>query len=95
VGALRGAIVSGLGLALLYDVSSSQSGNVDTLFGLPGRLADYIINPNKPLIPDLRKGSSSSSTTPGVLSGSGTIPSTTQQLGGLAGAAGALSLISA
>lgn len=71
MGAVRGAMVSSIGLVLLYDVSTSKSGNVGTLFGLPGRVADYIINPGKPLIPDLR---ASSKTPPGKVLGQGTLP---------------------
>lgn len=78
MGAVRGALVSSVGLVLLYDViapvdaAGDVSKNVPTLFALPGRLADYIINPKKPLIPDLRASSKSKGNLKTGLSG--TVP---------------------
>src|SRR5581483_10680628 len=77
MGAVRGAIVSSVGLVLLYDViapvdaAGDVSKNVPTLFALPGRIADYIINPKKPLIPDLRASSNKGNLKTGI---SGTVP---------------------
>ena len=99
MGALRGVLVGSLGLTLMYDlVTTKNAGGVTTLAGLPGRVANYIISPTVPLIPDLSSSSSSSSSSSGSLGpgvAQGTLPSNSLGgvLGSLGGAAGVLGAI--
>jgi hypothetical protein len=61
MGVLRGLVSGSLGLIVLYDVTAASS-NKTTAAGLksaasmPGRFAHYIVDPNTPLVPDLRPG---------------------------------------
>lgn len=57
MGAVRGALVGSAGLVTLYNLTATKdAAGVSTLFGLPGRLAHWLISPDVPLIPDLRTG---------------------------------------
>lgn len=54
MGAVRGVLVGSLGLSMLYNLTTAKGPGVTGLFGLPGRLARYLVDPNVPLVPDLR-----------------------------------------
>lgn len=69
MGAIRGAVVGGLGLVTLYNVSTAPAGGVKSLFSLPGQLAHWLISPDVPLVPDLA-GVGLSGTVTGSLGGS-------------------------
>lgn len=56
MGAVRSALVGGLGLVTLYNLTSADSKGVGNLFGLPGKVAHWLVSPTVPLIPDLRTG---------------------------------------
>lgn len=56
MGAVRGVIVGSVGLVTLYNLTEGPASGVSTLFGLPGRAAQWLVSPAVPLIPDLRTG---------------------------------------
>ena len=61
MGMIRGLISGSLGLVVLYDLTtaSSHKGTAAGLMSaasMPGRLAHYLVDPNTPLVPDLRPG---------------------------------------
>lgn len=56
MGVLRGAISGALGLIVLYDLTASKQQGLAAAASLPGRFAHYIVDPNTPLVPDLRPG---------------------------------------
>lgn len=103
---LRGILTGSLGLVMLYNVETTKNpGGVSTLAGLPGRVANWLISPNVPLIPDLRSSSSSSSglvgtidpTTGHKIIAEGTVPNNSlgSQLSQLSSGAGGLAALAA
>lgn len=63
MGAVRGVLVGGLGLTVLYNLTTAKTTALNSAVGLPGKLAHYIVSPDVPLIPDLRSAGDPANTT--------------------------------
>lgn len=53
MGAARGIFIGGLGLTVLYNVTTAKTDALGVAASLPGKLAHYIVSPDVPLVPDL------------------------------------------
>lgn len=56
MGALRGAVMGGIGLSAMYLVVTSNGKALQDATGLPGKALHWLIDPNVPAIPNLHDG---------------------------------------